>query len=319
MYLKEECVSFLNIHSNFYQSTKTILYSLIHNIKNGCILVFNEFINYPGYFLHEFKAFYEFVQEYNIKFEFIGANDNIYMKVSKENKYTKKCVVIKIINNPLFNNHSYIYSIDPDFDWNFYVDQYDDLNIKTKEEAWHHWIHYGSKEGRNYKNINQSIHINDSFDWIFYISQYDDLKNIQTEEEAWHHWINHGSQEGRNFKKSFKNKVEKKIENANEEEIQKSIQPVTTLSIKNDINEFEIFDWEYYIYKYSDLKTLKTKEEAWNHWINYGSKEGRSYDSFDWYLYLQLNPDLGVNGIVTREGAIYHWNHCGKKEGRKYI
>lgn len=320
VYLKEECVSFLNIHSNSYQSTKTILHSLVHTIKNNCIIVFNEFINYPGYFLHEFKAFYEFIQEYNIKFEFIGANDHINMKVTKENKYTKKCILIKIINNPLFNNHSYDYSIDLDFDWNFYICHYDDLKtIKTEEEAWYHWTHYGSKEGRNYKNINQSIHINDSlekkkFDWIFYISQYDDLKNIQTEEEAWHHWIHNGLNEGRNFKKTTKTKSQQKVENSNQEETKKSIQTPNSIII----DEFKIFDWEYYLYKYSDLKTLKTKEEAWHHWTHCGSKEGRSYDSFDWYLYLQVNPDLGLNGIVTREHAIYHWNHYGKNEGRKY-
>lgn len=42
------------------------------------------------------------------------------------------------------------------FDWLTYINNYDDLinaNINTKELAWSHWIKYGKKEGRTFKNI----------------------------------------------------------------------------------------------------------------------------------------------------------------------
>ena len=198
--LNEESISFLNIHSNCYQTTKIILYSLVHKIKNNCILVFNEFINYSDYFLHECKAFYEFIQEYNIQIQFIGANDDFHLNVSKENKY-KKCVVIKIINNPFFNNIYHTQSIETDFDWIFYINNYDDLkHVQTKKEAWYHWINHGSLEGRICKK-NESVNQKELFDWVFYINNYDDLKHSQSEEEAWQHWINHGYHEGRICKK----------------------------------------------------------------------------------------------------------------------
>jgi hypothetical protein len=40
---------------------------------------------------------------------------------------------------------------------------------------------------------------------------------------------------------------------------------------------FEIFDWENYINYYDDLKHVKTKEEAWNHWFYYGVNENRIF------------------------------------------
>jgi GR25 family glycosyltransferase involved in LPS biosynthesis len=53
------------------------------------------------------------------------------------------------------------------------------------------------------------------------------------------------------------------------------------------------FNWEYYTNRYPDLSLIKTKEKAWEHWINYGEKELRS-----------CNPN---NDIVNRGqwGCIY--------------
>jgi hypothetical protein len=39
------------------------------------------------------------------------------------------------------------------FDWNTYINNYDDLieaNINTKEKAWNHWLNHGKNEGRIY-------------------------------------------------------------------------------------------------------------------------------------------------------------------------
>ena len=338
-HLNDEFISFLNINSICYQSTKFILNSLVNKIQDNCIITFIEFINYPNYFLHEFKAFYEFVQEYNIQFEFIGANDNLNIKLLKENKYTKKCVIIKIKHNPLLNkiisDNNYYTDKDDDFDWIFYINQYDDLkHVRNEEDALYHWIHHGSIEGRKYNNTNKNnTNTNNTikkpestnrknFDWIFYINQYDDLKHVRNEEDALYHWIHHGSIEGRICKNPLKNKEIKNnhLKKTKNSISTKNLNSLESLeSLKDEKNEFELFDWEYYIHKYDDLKNLKTKEDAWYHWMNHGSKEGRTYDSFDWYLYLQLNPDLIKGGIKNKEEAIYHWKHHGKKEGRKYL
>jgi hypothetical protein len=91
-----------------------------------------------------------------------------------------------------------------------------------------------------------------------------------------------------------------------------------------------IFDWENYINRYNDLKVacVNTKEKAWNHWINYGEKEGRicnlcyldiDYIIFDWEQYVSNYMDLQQNGINTKEKAWNHWINCGKKEGRHFL
>ena len=52
------------------------------------------------------------------------------------------------------------------------------------------------------------------------------------------------------------------------------------LNNKNIINkfiEFNEFDWKKYISNYTDLKSFKTKEQAWKHFIKFGINEERSY------------------------------------------
>jgi len=65
-------VSFMHIDCDLYSSTKTVLNELKTRLINGSIIVFDEFFNYPGWKHHEFKAFIEFIESTNIKYEYIG-------------------------------------------------------------------------------------------------------------------------------------------------------------------------------------------------------------------------------------------------------
>ena len=38
----------------------------------GTVIVFDEYINYPGWQLDEFKAWKEFVAKHNIEYQYIG-------------------------------------------------------------------------------------------------------------------------------------------------------------------------------------------------------------------------------------------------------
>jgi hypothetical protein len=67
-----ECVAFLHIDCDLYSSTKTVFEYLGDKIKPGTIIVFDEYFNYPGWQRGEFKAFQEFIQERNLKYEYIG-------------------------------------------------------------------------------------------------------------------------------------------------------------------------------------------------------------------------------------------------------
>lgn len=92
---------------------------------------------------------------------------------------------------------------DAKFDWKFYVNYYNDLqmtNIKTKKNAIRHWIKYGEKENRicNRNQVNDENNMK-HFDWHFYITMYPDLKDsgIDDKKKAYAHWIKYGIRENR--------------------------------------------------------------------------------------------------------------------------
>jgi len=103
-----------------------------------------------------------------------------------------------------------------------------------------------------------------------------------------------------------------------------SIFPNIYLSLYNYI--LKNFDWRNYLNDYPDLREkINNKEDAWNHWINYGKNEGRigidnldSYESFNWQNYVNNYPDLQKR-IHNKQEAWSHWVSYGKNEGRNCI
>jgi 1,4-dihydroxy-2-naphthoate octaprenyltransferase len=86
---------------------------------------------------------------------------------------------------------------------------------------------------------------------------------------------------------------------------------------------FDLFDWESYINNYEDLRkaNIDTKEKAWNHWIQNGEREGRTFcniEKFNWESYINNYEDLRKANIDTKEKAWQHWIKHGKKEGRTF-
>ncbi|MBC8460055.1 MAG: class I SAM-dependent methyltransferase [Deltaproteobacteria bacterium] len=65
-------VSFMHIDSDLYSSARTVLFSLHERITKGTIIVFDEYFNYPGWRNNEFKAFQEFIVEFNVNYEYIA-------------------------------------------------------------------------------------------------------------------------------------------------------------------------------------------------------------------------------------------------------
>lgn len=66
--------SLIHLDADLYSSTKFVLMELSSAIKSGCILVFDEYFNYPGWENGEFKAFAEFVSRYKVKYEYMAYN-----------------------------------------------------------------------------------------------------------------------------------------------------------------------------------------------------------------------------------------------------
>ncbi len=69
-------ISFLHLDADLYSSTKYILDVLKNYIDTDCVVVFDELVNYDDFDGDngELKAFYEFISENNVDYEWIGMN-----------------------------------------------------------------------------------------------------------------------------------------------------------------------------------------------------------------------------------------------------
>jgi hypothetical protein len=65
-------IQLLHIDSDLYSSAQTVLTTLSKNIVPGTVIIFDEYINYPGWQQDEFRAWKEFVRNYGIQYEYIG-------------------------------------------------------------------------------------------------------------------------------------------------------------------------------------------------------------------------------------------------------
>ena len=65
----------LHLDADLYSSTKTVLEFMRPRIGAGCILIFDEFFNYPGWLEGEYKAFNEFIAASGLSFDYLGYNN----------------------------------------------------------------------------------------------------------------------------------------------------------------------------------------------------------------------------------------------------
>ena len=65
-------IGFIHIDCDIYASTMTALELTIPRLTPGAVIVFDEFFNYKGYELHEYKAFFELAQRFDLAYRFIG-------------------------------------------------------------------------------------------------------------------------------------------------------------------------------------------------------------------------------------------------------
>lgn len=64
-------VALIHIDCDIYSSTRTVLRFMKRYITSGVVIVFDEFIRYDGFHLHEIKAWLEFVAENKIAYEYL--------------------------------------------------------------------------------------------------------------------------------------------------------------------------------------------------------------------------------------------------------
>lgn len=72
----EEPIAFMHLDADLYSSTKTVLDLTADRIAEGAVLIFDEFINFPGWRNHEFRAWTEFVARTGRTFEYLAYTGN---------------------------------------------------------------------------------------------------------------------------------------------------------------------------------------------------------------------------------------------------
>ena len=65
-------VRFLHVDCDLYSSTKDVFRHLGGRIVPGTVIVFDEYLNYPGWREHEYRAFQEFIEANGHSYRYLG-------------------------------------------------------------------------------------------------------------------------------------------------------------------------------------------------------------------------------------------------------
>ena len=203
--------------------------------------------------------------------------------------------MIKIIISKKYYKNIRFIIMDPNFNWKFYLYANPDLkkdNINTKDKAEKHFLIHGQFENRKYK-IEKKI---DDFDnYIYYICNKHKYNNLNVPEESFFHYILY-----RNPKEDIIYNYESaiKIFNFNwikylylNQDLLLNIFSEKDAIIhfinygieekrlyKTEKNIKSTFNWELYIFIYTDLKNINNYNDALIHYIKKGIDENRKYD-----------------------------------------
>lgn len=205
----------------------------------------------------------------------------------------RKATGVNTLQNPITTYNGIDYSAV--YDYNYYLKKYSDLaKIYTNDDIGllAHFVNCGMSEGRQAKA---------SFDVFSYRNQYQDLRvafgnNLKS---YYMHYISNGKAEGR------KATGVKSIQN-----------PITTY---NGVDYSSVYDYNFYIKKYSDLARIYTNDEVGllAHFVNCGMAEGRQAKAdFDVFSYRNQYQDLRLAFGKDLKSYYFHYMNSGKKEGR---
>lgn len=81
-----EPIAFLHIDSDLYSSASYVLEQLVFRLRVGSIIVFDEYLNFPGWDQDEHRAWKETAKKYRIQYEYIGfvsRHQQVAVKITK--------------------------------------------------------------------------------------------------------------------------------------------------------------------------------------------------------------------------------------------
>jgi predicted O-methyltransferase YrrM len=65
-------VSFAHVDCDLYESTRTVLHHIGPRLRAGTLILFDEYFNYPGWRLHEHRAWTDFCDANGVRYRYVG-------------------------------------------------------------------------------------------------------------------------------------------------------------------------------------------------------------------------------------------------------
>ena len=78
----------LHVDCDLYSSARTVLGAMADRLRPGAIVIFDEYFNFPNWRQHEFRAFQEFVDAFDVEYRYVGfsiKNGHVAVKIVKIN------------------------------------------------------------------------------------------------------------------------------------------------------------------------------------------------------------------------------------------
>ena len=314
--LKEIIIQFKN-KSDFIKFLNEKSYEIILNSK-----IFDEkwyLTNYVDVKLHDFDA----ISHYLLIGYLEGCNPNSHfnsMEYMQKNPNVNKnnlnplvhFIISQVLDwtiiNYIFEGHTFddelIQGIEEIlkhdlFDKEWYLNTYPDIKSSNVDPLIH-YIKHGYKENRNPSA---------SFNTKFYLNNYKDVKKSGLNPLI--HYALYGIKEkrtclGNNYSNSSGHKdIIPKSSERHEDIISRGT---------DEINKLKLFDAEWYLNRYPDVKSKKI--DPFLHYLNNGYKEGRwPSENFDTNYYVEHYPDVNKSGL----NPLIHYALYGIKENRTTI
>ena len=239
------------------------------------------------------------VQTYKAKYAdlrkaFGNDNTKYYLHFIKNGKKEGRTARPEAVKNPTTMWNGVDYSAV--YDYKQYVEKYPDIKkaFGTDDVATiRHFVRYGMKEGRQAKS---------TFDVNSYVNNYKDLRRAYGSDKVkyYYHFIWNGSKEGR------------KAVNVP--------QVMNYDTVYNGIDYSKVYDYNYYVKKYPDIRKAFGKDDAavLKHFVNNGMKEFRQAKAdFNPVVYKNYNADL-KKAFGNNNAEYYrHYIRRGYTEHRK--
>ena len=184
------------------------------------------------------------------------------------------------------------------YDFNYYISRYSDMKNLYRDDdvaALRHFVNFGMAEAR------QGIA---SFDVVSYVNAYRDLRGAYGSDlKAYYlHYVNYG---------------------VNEKRIATGVTTLQNpLTIYQNVDYAVVYDYNYYLGKYPDLKAafLGNETGALKHFVEYGMREGRQASaSFDVDVYRSNYLDLQQAFGNNLTSYYLHYINSGVREGRDAV